>query len=306
VTVRTRTVLFTDLVGSTALLEALGERAAHRLQGAHLDALREQTEHHRGRVVKTLGDGVMAVFCAARDAIGAAGAMQRATAEARERRGPRALGLRVGISSGDVRVEHEDCIGAPVVEASRLCARASGGQILLAESTRLLAGPEAPLRPLGDLALKGLTEPTRTWEPRVLLADDAVLVREGVARVLEERGLDVVAQVGDADELLRLTADLRPDLAIVDVRMPPSHQAEGLEAAERIVAAHPKTGVLLLSQELEPRYADRLVAVRSAGVGYLLKERVADVRQFADAARRVAAGGRAFDELLMRPEEETT
>jgi class 3 adenylate cyclase/CheY-like chemotaxis protein len=307
--VRTLTVLFTDLVGSTELLQTFDDHAAHRLEVTHLRGLRDAVEHHRGVLVKTLGDGVMATFAAARDALEAAVSIQQATAGSLAA-GPRLrLVVRVGISSGDVCLRDGDCYGTAVIEASRLCARAADGQVLLAESTRVLARPEVPLRDVGVLALKGLTESTHAWEaiwspltprrPRALLADDAVLVREGVARVLEEHGIDVLAQAGDAEALLRLTSELRPDLAIVDLRMPPTHTAEGLNAAERILAAYPRTGVLLLSQDLQPHYARQLMGMRPAGVGYLLKERVADVGQFVEAAKRVAAGGQAFEPTLL-------
>ena len=306
---RTLTLLFTDMVASTELLGSLEEREAERLRHGHFAALGAQIERHGGRQVKNLGDGVMATFEAARDAIEAAVAMQLAIAGPAGRRSPHGRAIRIGVSSGDVSVEHGDCFGTPVVEAARLCAQARGGQVLVAESTRLLARSYEPLRKLEKRTLKGLAEPTAVWEAewsptveaplRVVLADDAVLVREGVARVLEGCGIEVLAQAGDPDELLRLIAELRPDLAIVDVRMPPTHTTEGLEAAERILAGHPAIGVLILSQDLVPHYAERLLAARPTGVGYLLKESVADVREFDEAIRRVAAGGQAFDPALL-------
>jgi len=128
----------------------------------------------------------------------------------------------------------------------------------------------------------------------VVLADDAALLREGLARLLTEHGFDVVAQVGDADALLSAVEAHRPDVAVVDVRMPPSHTVEGLQAALEIRRLHPDVGVLVLSQHLESRYA--LDLLRSGkGVGYLLKERVADVADFAESVRRVATGGSAVD-----------
>lgn len=129
---------------------------------------------------------------------------------------------------------------------------------------------------------------------RVILADDAALIREGIAAVLSEHGLDVVAQLADARSLLDAVATHRPDVVVVDIRMPPTHTVEGLRAAVEIRALHPEVGVLVLSQHVESRHlADLLTSGR--GVGYLLKERVGEVGDFADAVRRVASGGSAVD-----------
>ena len=140
---------------------------------------------------------------------------------------------------------------------------------------------------------------------RVVIADDAPLIREGVARLLTENGVEVVAQVGDADALLVCVRDLRPDVAVVDVRMPPTHTDEGLRAAREIRSRYPETAVLVLSQHLESEYALRLVDERPERAGYLMKERVGRVEQLLDAVERVAAGecvvDRAVvDELLAR------
>jgi DNA-binding NarL/FixJ family response regulator len=298
------TVLFTDVVGSTRLLSGLAPRDSERLLAAHLAVLREQIIRFGGTEVKNLGDGVMASFESARDALECGVAMQQACSRPPRGSAP-VLPIRVGISSGDVRTEGTDCFGTAVIEASRLCAAAEGGQVLASEATRLLARDHDGLQPVGELELKGLPEVVRAWEAgwsyeaptgvRVVLADDAALVREGVARVLEEAGMDVIGQAGDGEELLRLTDDLHPDVAIVDVRMPPTHTVEGLEAAERIRERHPMTAVLVLSQDLQPHYAARLLAASSERVGYLLKERVANLGDFARAVRRVAAGGTAFE-----------
>ena len=140
---------------------------------------------------------------------------------------------------------------------------------------------------------------------RVVIADDAALIREGIARVLMEGGLDVVDQVSDADALLRSVRDERPDVALVDIRMPPTYTDEGLRAAREIRSRYPETAILVLSQHLEPDYAVRLIEERPEGVGYLMKERVGRVEQLLDAVQRVAAGecvvDRAVvDELLAR------
>jgi DNA-binding NarL/FixJ family response regulator len=131
--------------------------------------------------------------------------------------------------------------------------------------------------------------------PRVVIADDQVLLREGIARLLEEAGLDVVAQAGDAPDLLRKVRAHRPDVAIVDVQMPPGHADDGLRAALELRRTHPEVGILLLSQHLVERYAVELVGERAEGVGYLLKDRVADVDGFAEAVRRVASGATVLD-----------
>lgn len=151
---------------------------------------------------------------------------------------------------------------------------------------------------------------------RVVIADDAPLIREGVARLLAENGVDVVDQVGDADAALASVRDLRPDVALVDIRMPPTHTDEGLRAAREIRSRYPGTAVLVLSQHLESDYALQLVEEKPERVGYLMKERVGRLEQLLDAVQRVAAGecvvDRAVvDELLARrrrvdPVEELT
>jgi DNA-binding NarL/FixJ family response regulator len=130
---------------------------------------------------------------------------------------------------------------------------------------------------------------------RVVLAEDSVLLREGVARLLEEAGFEVAGQAGDGDDLLRKVRAHKPDVAIVDIRMPPTHTDEGLQAARTIRSEHPGVGVLVLSQYVEQQYALDLLADSAEGVGYLLKDRVADIEAFADAVRRVASGGSALD-----------
>jgi DNA-binding NarL/FixJ family response regulator len=130
---------------------------------------------------------------------------------------------------------------------------------------------------------------------RVVIADDAVLLREGAARLLAEAGHEVVAQAGDADELLRKVRAHRPDVAIIDVRMPPDNSDDGLRAALAIRAELPDIGILLLSQYVEERYLGQLLARGAEGVGYLLKDRVAEVQRLAEAVERVAAGGSVLD-----------
>ena len=130
---------------------------------------------------------------------------------------------------------------------------------------------------------------------RVAVADDAVLFREGISRVLVERGVDVVAQVGDASTLLHTVATLMPDVVVVDIRMPPSFTDEGLVAALEIRKRYPDIGVLVLSQYIETHYAMQLLADRPDGVGYLLKDRVSHLADFTDAVRRIGTGGSVID-----------
>jgi len=130
---------------------------------------------------------------------------------------------------------------------------------------------------------------------RVVVGEDQAFVREGIVRVLQDSGFDVVGTTDDADELVRMADAYRPDVVIADIQMPPDRSDDGLRAALAIRAARPGTGVLVLSQFLEDRYAFDLVAGGVQGVGYLLKEKVGDMRMFADAVRRIADGGSVLD-----------
>jgi len=134
---------------------------------------------------------------------------------------------------------------------------------------------------------------------RVAIAEDSVLLREGVARLLTEAGLDVAVQCDNADDLLRNVAGSEPDVAVVDIRLPPTHNDEGLRAALEIRSRHPSVGVLVLSQYVEVGLALKLVADSAEGVGYLLKDRISDVKEFVAAVRRVADGGSALDPIIV-------
>jgi DNA-binding NarL/FixJ family response regulator len=134
---------------------------------------------------------------------------------------------------------------------------------------------------------------------RVVLAEDSVLLREGVARLLEDQGFDIVAQTGSAQDLMLKVRSYSPNVVIVDIRMPPTHTDEGLKAAQEIREQHPEVGVLVLSQYVEPTYAMELLAESAEGVGYLLKDRVSDVGEFAAAVRRVGEGGSALDPAIV-------
>ncbi|MGZ4392189.1 MAG: response regulator transcription factor [Gaiellaceae bacterium] len=140
---------------------------------------------------------------------------------------------------------------------------------------------------------------TGTRRTRVVLADDSVLLREGVARLLEDAGCEVVGQCGTAEELLLKVSSYQPDVAIVDIRMPPGYSDEGLRAAKQIREQHPDTAVLVLSQYVQSGIALELIQESAEGVGYLLKDRVTDVAEFTGAVERVAAGGSALDPAVV-------
>ena len=298
-------VLFTDLVRSTEVFTRLGPQEADDLRQDHFTALEQLVGAHGGEVVKTLGDGVMAVFPLASRAIDCAVAAQSRFSV---KEGPVSLaGVRVGISAGEASWAEDDYHGAPVIEASRLCQAAKPGQILCARAVRLIAGSGAAheLRAVGAIALRGLPADVDVDEVvwtrpegaalRVVVADDAVVVRQGIARLLEDDGFQVVAQCEDAEQLLQLTAELLPDVVITDIRMPPSFELEGLTAALQIRERYPDIGVLVLSQHAVADYAVSLLERGEHGVGYLLKERITAIDAFTAAVRRIAAGGTAVD-----------
>ena len=168
---------------------------------------------------------------------------------------------------------------------------------LVARSGRPRLRPEGGAlgRPHPRAALSPGSVPPMSDPLRVVLADDSVLLREGLARLLEESGFEVAGQSGDAEDLLRKVGAHHPDVAVVDVRMPPSHTDEGLRAAHQIRTDHPDVGVLVLSQYVEEAYALELLSESTERTGYLLKDRVADIDTFTDAVRRVAGGGSALD-----------
>jgi DNA-binding NarL/FixJ family response regulator len=134
---------------------------------------------------------------------------------------------------------------------------------------------------------------------RVVVADDSVILREGLARLLDEAGFDVAGQAADASELLDLVEAERPDVAIVDIRMPPTHTDEGLQAAREIRGRRPETGILVLSQYVRPSYALELLSQGTEGIGYVLKDRVSDLDELASSVRRVGEGGSVLDPTVV-------
>ncbi len=195
----TATVLFTDLVGSTALRQAVGDDAADELRRSHDRVLRDAVAAHGGREVKGTGDGLMIVFDSAVEAVAAAEAMQRGV-ERLTRRAPAPVSIRVGLSAGDVVWEGDDCFGTPVVEARRLCDSAEGAQILVGDVVRVLAGSRGghDFRPVGALELKGLTAPVPAAEVAWQVGDHAVPLPSPLA------GSETIGLVGRVDEMERL------------------------------------------------------------------------------------------------------
>jgi class 3 adenylate cyclase/DNA-binding NarL/FixJ family response regulator len=307
-------VMFTDLVHSTEVFSRLPPEGADALRREHFAILGEVVEQHGGELVKTLGDGVMAVFALASQAVDCAVAAQSRflLKEGQEVSLP---GVRVGLSVGEASWAEADFHGACVIEAARLCQAAKPEQVLCSRAVRLVVGTGAghAFAEVGALTLRGLPGPVEADEvlwtppegaaPRVLVADDAVVLRQGIVRLLEDDGFHVVGQAGDAEQLLALTAELVPDVVITDIRMPPDFQLEGLTAALEIRDRFPEIGVLVLSQHVVADYAVSLLHDNARGVGYLLKERIAAIDAFTAAVRRVASGGTAIDpevvEILM-------
>ena len=315
----TVTLLFTDVEGSTRLVHELGDDYEGVLDD-HRRLLRDAVATAGGLEVDYRGDEFFIVFAEANGAADAAVSAQRAFAE---HDWPDNVDFRVrmGMHTGRPSLRAEGYFGIDVHRAARICQAGHGGQILLSEQTRRALDGHHLLEDLGIHQLRGLPEPERIFQlnapglpnrfpalnysrkgmrgMRVVLAEDSVLLREGVARLLEDAGFDVVAQGGTAEDLLRHVGMHKPDVAIVDIRMPPTQTDEGLRAAQEIRERFPDTGVLVLSQYVEPGYAMELLGENAEGVGYLLKDRVSDVEEFAGAVRRVGEGGSALDPAVV-------
>jgi class 3 adenylate cyclase/CheY-like chemotaxis protein len=312
------TLVFTDVEGSTGLLERL--RGAYpRLLAAHRELVRSSAAGAVVEEVECRGDGFFFAFEDAADAAAFAIRAQRAHAEA-SWPGGEEVRVRMGIHTGEALVGTEGYVGIDVHRAARIGAAAHGGQVVLSQQAAdQAAGVET--RRLGDFRLAGLSEPqclfqlvapglddefppprgvTPANRRRILVADDSVLLREGLVLLVERAGWDVVGQAADADELLAQVDELRPDVVIADIRMPPTHTDDGLRAAKEIRRRHPDVGVLVLSQYAEPVYARELLAGGEEGVGYLLKDRVADVDGFAATLESLASGGCVLDPELRR------
>jgi DNA-binding NarL/FixJ family response regulator/class 3 adenylate cyclase len=316
----TVTFLFTDIQGSTELVGQLGDAYSTVLED-HRRLLREVVSNADGTEIDCRGDEFLFVFADAVRAVETAVSAQHALA-AHEWPSGMAVEVRMGLHSGEPAIQGSSYVGLDVHRVARIAFAGHGGQVLLSARTRELAGVEA--RDLGEHSFKGLHAPEQIYQlvaeglrddfpalrvdggkteflasngtrMRVVVAEDSVLLREGIARLLEDAGFEVVGQAGTADELMLKVRSYKPEVAIVDIRMPPTQTDEGLRAAKEIREKHPETSVLVLSQYLEPAYALELLSESAEGVGYLLKDRVADIPEFLAAVKRVGEGGSALD-----------
>jgi DNA-binding NarL/FixJ family response regulator/class 3 adenylate cyclase len=315
----TVTLVFTDVEGSTQLVQQLGDGYAQVLAD-HRRLLRDAVASGEGHVVDHRGDEFFVAFGDARRAADSIVALQRAFADHDWPNGIE-LRVRVGMHTGEPAIREETYFGLDVHRAARICQAGSGGQVLVSQRTHEELDAEHDLLDLGDHELPGLPDLERLYQlnvpglpidfpplssarkgfrgMRIVLAEDSVLLREGIARLLEDAGFEVVAQSGTADDLLRHVGMHKPDVALVDIRMPPTQTDEGLRAAQQIRERWPDTGVLVLSQYVEPAYAMELLGENAEGVGYLLKDRVSDIDEFAAAIRRVGEGGSALDPAVV-------
>jgi DNA-binding NarL/FixJ family response regulator len=294
-----------------------GDEAAARLAGNFAQVVRDGVAGHGGSLIELRGDEALAVFDSSRDAITGAVELQSRFIEQALREPESPLLVGIGLDAGEAVAVEGGYRGGALNLAARLCSLAGPGEILASQEVIHLARRIEGVTYLdrGETRLKGLPDPVHVVrvlaagdDPaerlakakasssiRVALADDSVLLREGVARLLTDAGFAVTSQAGDGEELLRNVMADPPDVAIVDIRMPPTHTDEGLRAAHQIRAEHPGVGVLVLSQYVEAEYALDLVSEGAAGLGYLLKDRVTNVQEFTDAVRRVGAGGSVID-----------
>ena len=310
------TFLFADVEGSTRLAWELGQEWQSVL-GDIRRLLRDAVAASGGQEVDSRGDELFAAFASPEAALAAASETQRRLGG---HTWPAPVRIRIGLHTGTAALDDDGYVGVDVHRAYRIASAGHGGQIVLSETAAAALATEHELRDLGIWSLPDLPDPERIFQLddpgfggnfpplrarpgatplRVVLADDSVLLREGIARLLDDAGFEVVAQSGTADDLLRHVAMHRPDVAVVDIRMPPTQTDEGLRAAKAIREKHPATGVLVLSQYVEPGYAMELLSESAESVGYLLKDRVADVDEFAAAIRRVAEGGSALDPTVV-------
>jgi DNA-binding NarL/FixJ family response regulator/class 3 adenylate cyclase len=310
--------LIADIRGYTSFTQEHGDEAAARLAKGFAEIVREGVASHAGTVVELRGDEALAAFDSPRQAIVAAIDLQSRFVDEALKEPELPLFVGIGLDAGEAVAVEEGFRGGALNLAARLCSLAGPGETLVspevAHFARAIEGVRYVQR--GEVRLKGLTEPVavirvipgddpaerltrmKAVPPpplRVMLADDSILLREGVARLLSDAGFAVVSQHGNADDLLEAVRADPPDVAIVDIRMPPTHTNEGLRAAHQIRAEQPQAGVLVLSQYVETDYAMQLVSEGAAGLGYLLKDRVSNIQEFTDAVRRVAAGGSVID-----------
>jgi DNA-binding NarL/FixJ family response regulator/class 3 adenylate cyclase len=311
------TFMIADVRGYTSFTQTYGDAAAARLASSFAEISRTVVEKHQGTLLELRGDEALCLFSSARQAIAAAVDLQHAFVDEAVTDVDMPLLVGIGLDVGEAVPVEGGYRGSALNTAARLCSLAGPGEILASTTVVHLAGrlDGISYEDRGETRLKGIRDPvpvvrvSGTDDPmdrlsaakrvlqsvRVVLADDSVLLREGIARLLGESGFTITAQAGDAVELLKAVDADPPDVAVVDIRMPPTHTDEGLRAAHQIRAKHPQVGVLLLSQYVETEFAVELVSAGAAYLGYLLKDRVTNVQEFTDAVRRVGAGGSVID-----------
>ena len=307
------TFFFTDLEDSSGLLARLGDRYSGVLADSR-SLQRREVAAAGGREVASSGDELFFVFDEERPAATAALDIQRAFL-ARAWPDDERVRVRIGLHAGEAEAGEEGYVGIDVHRAARICDAGHGGQVLASEEVARRLGEGAD--EIGTFDLRGLPAPERIFQLgsddlpadfpplrgvrehdgalRAVIADDSTLLREGLARLLEEAGIEIVGQARDADELMLKVRSYHPDVAIVDIRMPPTQTDEGIKAAQEIRAKYPQTGVLVLSGHVAHTYAVALLGDDAEGLGYLLKDRVSDVEEFTASVRRVAEGGSALD-----------
>ncbi len=311
-----RTFMIADVRGYTSYTQTYGDQAAGRLAAEFARITRDVVESEDGELLELRGDEALTVFGSARDAIRAASVLQQRFVTEAVSDADMPLLVGIGIDVGEAVPVEGGYRGGALNLAARLCSLAAPGEILASTIATHLAGPLDGIeyQDRGETRMKGLRDsvpvmrirpaddPTRRLAAmstpgamRVAVADDSVLLREGVVRVLKESGFQVIAQAGNGEDLVAAVALDPPDVVVTDIRMPPTYTDEGLKAAHRIRERFPEVAVLLLSQYVETDFALELVAAGASRLGYLLKDRVANVQEFTDAVRRVGAGGSVID-----------
>ncbi len=311
------TFLIADIRGYTSFTEEHGDSEAARLAGTFAELARDVVEAHSGTLLELRGDEALCLFRSARAAIAAGVDLQDHFARSALSDPDTPLLVGIGLDVGEALAVEGGYRGGALNLAARLCSQAGPGEILASSTVVHLAGPQEGVTytDRGEVRLKGLPEPVpviRITGPddamvklsgvaaakgamRVALAEDSVLLREGIARLLTEAGFKVTSAAGDAEELLANVRRNPPDVAITDIHMPPTFTDEGLQAAHQIRLEFPDVSVLLLSQHVETDFAMELVSAGAGRLGYLLKDRVSNIQEFTDAVRRVGAGGSVID-----------
>jgi DNA-binding NarL/FixJ family response regulator/class 3 adenylate cyclase len=311
-----RAFLIADVRGYTSFTRERGDDAAAELARRFAEITTYVVGSGGGRVVEFRGDEALASFDSVREAVRTASALQAAYVEPDD--GGEPLPVGIGIDAGEAVQVGEGFRGSALNVAARLCGLAAAGQVLATREVAHLSGPVVGMvfDDLGSIGMKGLAESVQVVRvvqegddpaqrlvdvgaanprPRVIVADDSTLFREGVARLLSEHGFDVTAQARDAEALLDLVSREPPNVVVTDIRMPPTGTTEGLLAAQRIRREHPDVAVLVLSQYVETTHAMKLLEETPEAVGYLLKDRVSDVAEFVDSVHRIRRGGSAID-----------